>query len=69
MKGTTRLTVNLPSEAVERLRTYAEVHEITMTEGLRRALGVQDFLNKELCKGGKVLIEDKRGKFHQLISV
>ena len=69
MKGTTKLAVNLPSESVNRLRTYAEVHEITMTEALRRALGVQDFLNKELYKGGKILIEDKRGNFHQLISV
>ncbi len=69
MKGTTRLTVNLPSESVDRLRVYAEVHEITMTEALRKALGTQDFLNKEICKGGKVLVEDKRGKFHQLISV
>ncbi|KKK98262.1 hypothetical protein LCGC14_2644480 [marine sediment metagenome] len=69
MKGTTKLAVNLPSESVNRLRTYAEVHEITMTEALRMALGTQDFLTKEVCKGGKVLVEDKRGKFHQLLTV
>ncbi len=69
MKGITKLAVNVPTAAIDSLRTYAAVHEITMTEALRRALGVQDFLNKELCKGGKVLIEDKRGRFHQLISV
>ncbi len=69
MTGITKLTVNLPSESLERLRTYSEVHGITMTEGLRRALGLQDFLNKELCEGGKVLVEDKRGAFHRLTSI
>ena len=69
MKGTTRLAVNLPSECVERLRAHADMHGITMTESMRMALGTQDFLIKEICKGGKGLIEDKRGRFHQLITV
>lgn len=69
MEGTTKLTVNLPSESVERLRAHANMHGITMTESLRMALGTQDFLTKEICKGGKVLVEDKRGNFLHLISV
>ncbi len=69
MKGTIKLVVNMPRQSAEDLRGYANGHRMTMTEALRRALGVQDFLGKHVSAGGKVLIERKNGELYQLISL
>ena len=63
----TKLSVNLPTESIERLKDYAKANNITMTEALRRALGIQCFLENEVSKGGKILIETKGGDMRQLL--
>ena len=63
----TKLIVNLPAESVEDLRDHACIHGMTMTEALRRALGLQSFIHKEFAKGAKVLLERQDGSCHQLI--
>jgi hypothetical protein len=42
-------------------------HGITMTEALRRALGLQSFLDKEIAKGVKVLFERPNGTLRELV--
>ncbi len=69
MSGITKLTVNVPTKSLERLRHYATSHRVTMTESIRQAVGLQSFLSKEVAKGGKVLIEDRRGGLRQLIDI
>ena len=64
---TVKLSVNLPSEAVETLRAYAAREGITMTEALRRAMGLQKFIDSEVADGAKVLLEHKGGKMRQLV--
>ena len=66
--NTVKMSVNLPKEVAEAFRAYAGSHGITMTEALRRALGLQAFIDKEIVKGNKVLFEQKSGKIRQLIS-
>ncbi len=68
MKGTSKLIVNLPTESLEGVRDLSQRTGRTMTETIRRALGVQKFLSDEVDKGGKILIEDKNGRFHQLMA-
>ena len=65
-RGTTKVIVNLPTESVELLKDYAQARGITMTEGFRRALGLQDFLADEASKGGKILIEVPDGLLRRL---
>jgi hypothetical protein len=69
MEGTIKLTVTVPHESVEGLREYASGHGTTMTEALRRALGVQDFLGKHVSAGGKVLIERRNGKLLRVLGL
>ncbi len=66
MSGTTKLSVNLPTESLTLLKDYANANDITMTEAMRRALGLQHFLSEEVEKGGKVLIEARNGSMRQL---
>ncbi len=65
----TKVAVNLPTESVGQLRDYSEANGITMTEAIRRALGLQHFLAKEADKGGKILIERRNGSFRQITSL
>ncbi len=69
MHGTTKLTVNVPTEALEGLRAHAVIHRVTMTEALRQALGLQSFLSQEVAQGGKILIESRQGDLRELITV
>jgi hypothetical protein len=69
MEGTVKLTVNVPKGSIGMLKKYACAHRTTLTEALRRALGLQDFLGKHVSKGGKVLIEHPDGKLVQLIDL
>lgn len=65
--GIVKLTVNLPAESAGDLQVYAKKHGITMTEALRRALGLQTFIDEEIAKGVKVLFERANGKMRQLV--
>ena len=67
MKGSTKLTVNVPTESMDELRHYSRAHGITMTEGIRQALGLLDFVDKEIQAGAKLLIEDRRGRYRQIM--
>ena len=62
----TKLTVNIPTEAVRDLQSYAFRHDISMTTALNRALGLQKLCDKTVTKGGKVLLRDQRGNYLQV---
>ena len=68
-RTTTKVSVNLPTESVELLEAYAKISGITMTEAIRRALGLQHFVANEVAKGGKILIEAPVGLFRQITSL
>lgn len=67
MKNFVKLSVNLPTESVEYLRAIACVLDITMTEAFRRALGLQNLIQKELVKGTIVYFERQDGSCRRLI--
>jgi hypothetical protein len=55
---TTKVTVNLPDDAVESIKKIAAARGITVTEALRQLIATQDFLQTEVRKGNKVLLQD-----------
>ncbi|CAN5427794.1 hypothetical protein BH11ACT8_BH11ACT8_01860 [soil metagenome] len=54
----TRMTFNLSEELVESLREMAERTGTTMTDALKRAIAVQEFLDEQQAEGKNVLLED-----------
>src|SRR4051812_46567530 len=56
-----RLTVNLSEELVESLREMAARSGTTMTDVLKRAIAVQQFLEEQQDEGKKLLMEDPKG--------
>lgn len=66
-KNSIKLSVNLPTETVEDLRSLALKEGITMTVAIQRALGLQDFLWKEETRGTKILLKRKSGEWRRLL--
>lgn len=64
-----KVTVNLPEDAVDFLRAYADERGITMTEALRRLISNESYLVQEVDEGGKVLIEKKDKTVRELVLV
>lgn len=51
----TRLNVNINSQTAAALKDYAETHGVSVTEAVRRLVGVGDFIAKAQEEGKQVL--------------
>jgi len=56
--NTTKVTVNLPDETVEAIKSIAQESGTTVTEALRQVIENQRFLRDEAQNGNKVLIQN-----------
>jgi hypothetical protein len=56
--NTTKVTVNLPDETVEAIKSIANQSGTTITEALRQVIENQRFLRDEAQNGNKVLIQN-----------
>ncbi len=63
----TKITVNLPDNTVSGLREIAENRGITVTEALRQTIESQQFLDSEIRRGGKVLVEKPNQPTRQIL--
>jgi len=63
----TKITVNLPDNTVSSLKEIAESRGITVTEALRQTIESQQFLDNEIQRGGKVLVEKPDQTTRQII--
>lgn len=62
-----KMSVNLSTDVVKVLKELAEKRGSTMTEVLRQAIGTEKLIEEVNEDGGKILIEDKRGRIRQLV--
>lgn len=63
----TKVSVNLPDEVVEVVRNLATRRNTTRTEVFRRAISNHKFIQDELDKGSKILIEDSSGNVKEVV--
>lgn len=54
----TKVTVNLPDQTVEAIKSIAEKRGTTVTEALRQVIEGQRFLQDEMENGNKLLIQN-----------
>jgi hypothetical protein len=52
-----KTTLNLPPESAELLRNLADQRQTTLTEVIRRALQLEDYLTKIRDGGGRIYVE------------
>lgn len=66
-RDTVKVTVNLPGETVQVLRSLAADRGISLTETVRQAIEGERILREEVRLGGKVLIERPGGTRAELV--
>jgi hypothetical protein len=54
-----KVSVNLTADDVNTLRALAEKRGTTVTETLRRAIGMEKFVEEVTANGGALLVEEK----------
>ncbi|MFP4253458.1 MAG: ribbon-helix-helix protein, CopG family [Halothece sp.] len=64
---TKKVTVNLPTETIERIREIADKHGLTMTEAIRRAIITESYLEKQIAEGNKILLEKPDQTYTELV--
>lgn len=64
---TKKVTVNLPTETIERIREIADKHGLTMTEAIRRAIITESYLEKQMAEGNKILLEKPDKTYSELV--
>jgi predicted transcriptional regulator len=57
-----KVTVNLPDETVNAIKSIAAAQGTTVTEALRQVIETQYFLRDEMQKGNNLLLQDPRDK-------
>lgn len=61
-----KISANIPEALLNDLREYAQERNITVTEALRRAIRMQEYLYEEAKKNHRIIIEDD-GAARQLV--
>ena len=59
--------IYLSVETQDILRDLAKNQKTTVTEIIRRGIGVMQFLDRELKRGDRLLIEDVSGKLRRVL--
>lgn len=67
MAAPKRLSVNLSEKAYKDLEQMAKEADMSMTEVVRRAIGMEKFLTDAQKKKQKILLEDADGSIKQIV--
>ncbi|WP_405717255.1 ribbon-helix-helix protein, CopG family [Streptomyces sp. NBC_01537] len=65
----TRLSVNLNDEAARALKENSDRRGISITEAVRRAIAVYDFIERETAAGNRIQVVDPEGRVRELLLV
>jgi Ribbon-helix-helix protein, copG family len=63
----TRLSVNINQDAAAALKKHSERRQVSVTETVRRAIAVYDFVEEELAKGNRIQVVEKSGNVRELL--
>lgn len=62
-----RMTVVLPAETARMLEILSELQSISLNEAIRRAISTESFIQTEIRKQSRLLLETKNGETKELI--
>ncbi|MDQ6669789.1 MAG: ribbon-helix-helix protein, CopG family [Chloroflexota bacterium] len=65
--GRVKLTVNLPERDMATLRNIAARRDMSMTDVVRRAIAMEQFIEEVESEGGKLLVEQRDRSMRQLV--
>ncbi len=66
-KSLVKVSMNFTPQTIDVLRGLARSQGTTMTEVVRRSIGLQKFIAEEMEAGGKLIIEDVKGNLKRVL--
>jgi hypothetical protein len=69
MTSKTKLTVQLPEEAINQINSLAKRLGISKTDAIRRALKTEMFFVTEMDNGKKILLKDEKSNLTQEVLI
>lgn len=67
-RTTVKISANLPQAELELLKNLAERLGINMTDVLRNAIQLEDFIQRARAEGAKILIKRPDGAMQELLT-
>jgi len=61
------VSVNLPQSDIDKLQRIAIMRRLTMTETLRRAILMQEYIEDRILDGDLLLLRHKDGTYKEII--
>jgi hypothetical protein len=65
--GSVRLSINLSPETVEAFRELTGRKGLSITEGIRRAIVVWQFMEEEISKGNQISVVERNGQTRTIV--
>lgn len=62
-----KVTVKLSPAVAETLKNLASDRGVTMTEVLRQAISLENYMQEVKQADGKILVQDKRGNLREIV--
>ena len=64
---THRVNVSLSSDVLDKLREIAKERHVSMTEAIRISIKTENYIQEEIKKGGKILVEKPDKTFREVV--
>ncbi len=64
---THRVNVSLSSDVLDKLREIAKERHVSMTEAIRISIKTENYIQEEIKKGGKILVEKPDKTFREIV--
>jgi len=65
--GRVKLTVNLPEREMATLRKIAAKRDISLTDAVRRAIAMEQYVDEVQAEGGKLIVEQRDHTMRELV--
>lgn len=66
-KTTHKVNVSLSNDVLEKLKAIASELDVSMTEAIRIAIKTESYIQQEIGKGGKILVEKPDKTFREIV--
>ncbi|MDP8910158.1 MAG: ribbon-helix-helix protein, CopG family [Chloroflexota bacterium] len=66
MTDSTRVTVTLRAKDQERLDKIAEAASLSQNDAIRKALATEEFVQRTINTGGKILVRTESGEMREI---
>lgn len=62
-----KVSIDLPSDVLDAIRTIAEHRNLTMTDAICRAVATESYIEDQINNGGTILVKKPDGTYKEVV--